>query len=200
MGTHETLEAMQAQINTLEALVTGSLQNWNTDRISGRFYLYAGNRWVTSGDDNYGTTYFQFNESGGTGNDPVYEWEHRGILVAPGTVLTGFDIVGDVNNTQVTDVEYVVVERRPDDVAAWDSGFDNDTEMENIVIDRDFFWDHSASPVKTGNINDTHGTFVTLDTPHLFTEYAFLTIYCRPVGNVTGTRYFNADIRYKMNT
>ena len=195
--TEASLDAALDEMLTTSDIPANGYQA-HTARVSGRYYLYTDKRWVTSGDDNYGTAYFQLNEAGGTGATPTAEWEHRGLFVPAGTVLTEFYIVGRMSSTQVTDLEYYLVERKPTDPNAWESGYDNDNEMTNNLISNDKWFNHTDGAF-TGATNDIHRRKITLATPHLFVDDAYLTMYVRPEGNLGGTRYGLMDIIYTLN-
>ena len=107
-----------------------SLAGGNTlINISGRFYCYTNNRWVTDSDDNYGSQYYQFNENCGTGLTPLIEWEHKGIIIPAGRKIKALHFAGDSNNSQITDLELYAVIRKPNPITKWETGMDGDGEQ-----------------------------------------------------------------------
>lgn len=164
---------------------------------SGRMYCFSDDlRWVTNGDDNYGTTYYQWSENGGAGADPIAEWEHKGDLVFPGQKVLGLTMVGDSNSTELEDIEVSLIYKRPTLSTAWESGFDNDAEMTTTELYRGFFWNNvdAGQPAFSGNTNDTHGrTFAITSGLQTIPELGFISIYLRPhqpTLTLTANRYF----------
>lgn len=153
---------------------------------TGRFYLYTDFRWVTDSDDNYGPGYYQFAESGGTGADPVLEWEWSGFQVPAGRTVKSFCLTARANNTQVTDVEIGLYARRPTDPAARSSGFDADGEMTNDELWRGF-WTQTI-PNYSGAINDRHSMIIPLN--YTQPEPYELTVAVKPQGALSANRYF----------
>lgn len=160
---------------------------------SGRFYLYNNNRWVTDSDDNYGTNYYQFNENCGTDADPLIEWEHKGIVIPPGKIIKALHFGGDCNVTLVQDLEIVLVLRTPN---SWETGLSADTDDTEIVLYRDFFLNPAVGTQFTGNLFSTHNRTIELDQEVL--DKSYLSIYLRPVGTFTGTRYFRSSYTWEI--
>lgn len=161
---------------------------------SGRFYCYTNNRWVTDSDDNYGTNYYQMNENCQTGPDPLIEWEHLGTVLPSGCTIKALHMIGRVNSNQVTDMEYFIVKRTPNPITRYGTGFDNDGEMTNTLITRGFW--KSSIPGYAGNMNDRHGMTLNLDFD--VNELSQISIYIRPVGTLTGNRYFTASWTWEI--
>lgn len=161
---------------------------------SGRTYCYTDLRWVTSMDDNYGWSYYQNNESGGTGVDPIGEWEHQGIPVPSGTKLKKVWIKGRVNNVEVTDIQIAIYGVTPSTADRWTGvGVDTDSEVVSTEIHRNTFFTPVAGGTPfTGATNDIHLRKIDLD--YTFTEDAELRIYYKPVGVLTANRYFLHNI------
>lgn len=105
---------------------------------SGRMYCYNDERWITNSDDNYGTTYYQFAESGGIGEDPDMEWEHKGEYVRQGTILHEIAMVARLTDiASIEDIEVIVAYTNP--LGRWTGvGLDNDNEDEHTVLYRGF--------------------------------------------------------------
>lgn len=168
--------------------------------MTGRVYCYADRRWVTDGDDNYGPTYYQWNESGGVGVDPIVEWEHRGHLVPKGTKLHELKIEGRSNNAEVTDLEIMVVVKHPDPISRWETGFDGDGEdaAGTFTVMRELFYGPSGGPaVLTNPSNDRHMRTFDLG-GYEVPEDANLSIYFKPVGTLTSTRYYPIGYTYTV--
>lgn len=150
---------------------------------SSRVYLYAADdRWVTNSDDNYGPSYYQNNESGGTGVDPIQEWEHMGEYVREGTVVHDLSIFGRITDANtIADLEILVSFTTPTAISRWDTtGVDNDAEDVHTELWRGF-WKAGGAGVAafTHPVNDQHRRKLPLD----FTCPADgqLRIYYKPV-------------------
>lgn len=170
-------------LSTLEEDVPTSLIH-----CSGRHYLYADRRWVTSSDDQYGTNYYQIAESGGTGAEPIYEWEHMGNIIPKGRKIKNLTLIGRTNNTQVTNLELRVVCKRPNPITRWETGIDNDSEVSIDVLFSGLF----KTTEMTGNTNDMMKRLIDLGNYEV-PEDSMLSLYVKPVGTLTGTRYFYSN-------
>lgn len=156
---------------------------------SGRAYCYTDLRWVTGSDDNYGTSYYQFNESGGTGLEPVVEWEHQGQLIPQGRTLRNLYIAGRCNNVELTDVQIYIVMKHPTPITRWQTGYDNDGEDVVTVLYNDLWMTPTGGgTIFTGATNDARMRSITLD--HTVSETGYFSIYYKPVGALTANRYF----------
>lgn len=156
---------------------------------AGRLYCYGDDRWITPGDDNYGVTYYQWIESGGTNEDPIMEWEHQGHLVRAGDVLTAFQFRGRSSNTSVSEIEMVLAYRRPNK----DGDVDNDSEMENTIIYRDNWFASTKGEIITGNSNDTTGR--STEQTFVVPEDGWITPYFGPTNTSSATRYMLMSYR-----
>lgn len=184
-------QRIRDEFNTLRNEIAG-LNHRSLIVASGRFYLQTAKNWVTDSDDNYGPAYYQWAESGGTGANPIAEWEHLGHLIPAGRRIKKFLIAGRVNNTEVTDIEIVLLLRRPNPVSRWETGLDNDGEdVETLLYRNMFFSPDDGGVVFSGNINDVHKREILLD--QLVEEDSYLSIYVRPVSLLpvlAARRYF----------
>ena len=158
-----------------------------------RFYLYnADERWVTSSDDNYGTSWFQANESCGTGVDPLIEWEHQGEYLRKGTVIKNLHVAGRVNAiNNISAIELYAFFRRPNPATRWTTGMDADAE--DVVVDLwrgDWMSDPRGEGPHTGALNDFHRR--KMDIGYICPEDGYFSICVKPTktGTVTTTRYF----------
>lgn len=164
---------------------------------SGRVYCYSDKRWVTDSDDNYGVNYYQFQESGTTSANPIIEWEHKGVLLNQGAVIRTIDIAGHSNSPEIEDMEILIAFRYPTNVSSWNTGFSTDATMTNVIIHRDFFYNAVSSvPVFTGNS-------ALLRKRKIFLNYkavadGFLSVYFKPVGINTVTRYWRCAYTYAI--
>jgi len=147
---------------------------------------------VTDSDDNYGPNYYQMNETCGTGVLPDIEWEHMGYLIPKGKYIKDLKFAGKSNNTQVTDLEVYVICRRPDPITRWDTGMDNDLEDVQDVLYSGLFKEIQH----TGNMNDF--MLKTIDINYLVPEDSMISIYLRPVGGITATRYYSATWTWQI--
>jgi len=170
----------------------GSQPNRVSISGAGRFYCYSNRRWVTDSDDNYGSNLHQMNENCGTGTEPIIEWEHMGTLVQPGDVISKLHFSGKSNNNQVSDLEMRIVLKRPSNSSAWETGFDADGEVINEVI----FSGNYKTAAMTGDMTDFMKRVIEFD-PHVVEHQSMLSIYLRPIGTITGTRYFRATWNFE---
>lgn len=161
---------------------------------SGRFYCYTNNRWVTDSDDNYGGNNFQFNENCGTGAEPLIEWEHMGILVPKNNVIKKLLFAGKSNNNQVTDLEIRIVIKTPNPISRWETGMDNDSEDSVQTLYSGFYKTSSM----TAPMNDFMRREIDLNNFQVI-EDSMLSIYLRPVGTITSTRYFRATWSWELS-
>lgn len=184
-------------INTLVKNLVASMHCHDSDGVpakqslichSGRWYCYTDNRWVTNSDDNYGPTYYQFNESGGTGADPLIEWEHQGDMLPAGTLIKSIIISCRTTSTEVTDFEFALVRTTPE-VGRAESGVDNDAEDVHAEIYRDFYFNPTTpgQPAMTGNTNDLHVREIPINVT--LEELNKVGMYIKPVGTITANRY-----------
>lgn len=158
---------------------------------SGRFYLYSSKPWVTDSDDNYGPSYFQFNEQAGKNQDPVVEWEHMGIVVPKGKTVRKLNFACRANATDVTDVELSIIAKRP--VNGWKSDFDNDSEVVKEEIFRGTFVDDETA----GNMADLRMQTFEIDAK--LEEDSMISIYLRGVGSFRSTRYLRATWSWEIS-
>jgi len=151
--------------------------------FSGRVYLYNDERWVTPADDNYGNAYYQFAESGGTGVNPICEWEHQGYEVIKGDILKDVRLKGRIlDAASIADVEISIQYTQPDTPARLEmTGLDNDGEDIHTELWRGFWIAGSGveQPAFTGAINDKYRRIIDID--FQFPEHGDLRIYYKPV-------------------
>lgn len=91
--------------------------------FSGRFRMYADERWV-SPSNNYGHNETTWNNSLGTGGNPTYEWNIQGFYVKSGDVIDSLEMVGVTSNANVSDVNIRLVHA----TGPYGAGFDTDGE------------------------------------------------------------------------
>lgn len=190
--------SLQARLSSLITTIKGNytdhdnrivtLEN-RTRTISntGRAYFYTDNRWVTNSDDNYGPSYYQWNEHSGTGTTPIVEFEHIGDRLRAGRRVTRLEIGGRANDAEVLDIEVYAVFRSPDTQARWSTGMGSDAE-DTVTVLVNGLWKSSGNETLISAPNDTMKQSWDLDfTP---TIDGYLSIYFRSVGALTATRYF----------
>lgn len=155
---------------------------------SGRFYCFTNNRWVTESDDIVGSNNQNMRENSGTAATPDFEWEHLGTFFPAGTRVKALNMLGRANNNQVSDLDIIIVERKPTDINAYQNGYDADGEMTNTILFQDT-WQNAVGSF-AGNMNDIHGATIPIN--HTMDDLAQMSIYIRPVGAIAVTRYFYA--------
>ena len=157
-----------------------------------RFYCNTDNRWVTSSDDYYGTGNFQASESGGTGIDPTQKWQHQGLFMPAGTKIHRVHIIGRANITQISDMECYLYVQVPNTASIWESGLNSNSETNITDLVRDFWYTPANGTAFTGATTEIHKR--TFDTDHTLLADGFLSLFMKPVGTLTATRYFYSTI------
>lgn len=157
-----------------------------------RAYCYTDLRWVTSGDDHFGANVENVTESGGTGTDPILEWEHQGFPLDSGDTIDSLWLAGLTDNTQVTDLEIRGYFRRPTNASAWTAGYDADGEMTNTLVFTEMWMTG-----QTGEINDRRGRLLTID--WTAPAQGEISLYFKPSGTLTATRYFPMTQRWRFS-
>lgn len=189
-------EALAVRLN----MVPVNAEYMTTTQNAGRFYCYTDNRWVTESDDNYGMNYYQCTESGGTGDNPIPEWEHQGLMMEKGERIKRITINAKTNNNEVTDFQVRLIARYPTNADRWRTGLTGDANMTNdILLDGLFMnpvdvvnWDTAY----TGNMNTHHRRTINID--YQIPTDGWLSLYIRPIGTITSTRYLIMTYRYDI--
>lgn len=159
--------------------------------FSGRYYLYNNNRWVGT-RNNWGVGTDNQNQNFGTGATPNVIWNNLGIGFLPaGAVLKRMVFYGRTNNAQVDDIE-VHLSKQGDSLTT--GGFDSNGEADNVEV-----LPVTALNGSAPNMNDIQSWEVSLG-DHVLTKDRCIIFACRPVGNLTGTRYWyvNAYLEYEI--
>lgn len=187
-------EAAEAAEEQAEAAVMATLLQNNAALPpslitgAGRHYIRS-NRWYTGADDQYGYAYYQHSEQAGSGAIPTMEWEHMGIFLPAGRRLGNIHIVGRTNSTSVTDIRMFMALRYPDSPTRWETGYDNDSEMDYTLVHDDMFANPSVgTPFSGGNMADTRRRTIALDQP--VDQDSYFSIYMKSSASNTSTRYF----------
>ena len=160
-------------------------------RNSGRIYGYSDERWISIHDDLYGSNYPLYNENAGTGDEPDKEWEHNGVLIPSGFELKNFFLLGRTNSTQYTDLKICIKEVYPNPLSRFATGYDNDSEITSNIIFEGLFTDmiqEATSQPASGNMADKRLGKAVIN--HVFNQDSELRMYVKPIGNLTGTKYF----------
>ena len=157
-----------------------------------RFYCNTDNRWVTSSDDYYGTGNFQANESGGTGIDPIQKWQHQGLFLPAGSKIHRVHIIGRTNTVQVSDMECYLYLQQPNPASTWESGVNSSAEFNIIDLARDFWFAPANETAFTGTSAHIHKR--TFHTEYELQADCFFSLFMKPVGTLTTTRYFYSTI------
>lgn len=156
--------------------------------FNNRFHLYTDNRWISAGDANYGLEDLNSTENAGTGVTPLIEWENIGVPFTAGDIIRNIELRLRCNNTEITDLQVYIVYTHPDSTARWTAGFDNDGEIDSVVVYDDFYKDREGTDNDlTAAMNDRTRQIFDLD----FTvpEDGELRVFVKPVGTITATRY-----------
>lgn len=158
-----------------------------------RTYFYSDLRWISWADDNYGHQTENASESAGTGVNPIFEWENRGIPFKAGDVIKSIEVRGRVNNTEITDIEMYLVYCHPTSLLTATTGMDNDNELTTIDLYRDMW----KTPLNgqlpfTHPINDEAIRVIDLD--YTVLRDGDLRLFYKPVGANTATRYFYSSM------
>lgn len=165
-------------------------------QIFGRMYCYSDNRWVTTTNKQYGHSLYQYSTSAGAASDPLIEWENMSLYLPAGSKIKGLTILGYANDTEITDIEIHGDLRTPDATrldggsVPIGGGYDADNEDTHTTVHRDFYANPTGggTAFTGGDMRDKRRRHVDLDVSA--TEDSLLSLYLRPVGTLTGTRYF----------
>jgi len=157
-----------------------------------RFYCYTNNRWVTSSDDLYGTSYYQASESGGTGTDPAIKWQQQGLFLAAGTKIHDIHVIGRASSTSLTDLECYGLIQRPNQTSEWGTGVNVNAQINTTDVIRDFWYAPAVGTVFAGVTTSLHKR--TFSAEHELSADGFFTMFVKPVGTATANRYFYGTI------
>ncbi len=182
-------------VSDLTGTVAHPINNRHQIQNSGRMQCYTNNRWITDSDDNYGPSRDVWNENCGAGNNPLIEWEHMGHMLLPGTTIRSFTLAGKSNSNQVDDIEVIGVTRTPNPVTRWQTGMDNDGEDTVTDLFRGL-WRTDGDFTLTGNTNDFMSQTWSLN--NTVNDVSMLSIYMRPIGNITSNRYFRCTYAWGL--
>ena len=159
---------------------------------SGRVYCYTDNRWVTESDSGYGSNYYQFRRTGGTGVNPIIRYHHLGFMIPKGKFIKNLTVTFRSNSSQVTDMQIQTITKRPTNLADWDTGLVNATPLTNDVLSDVTFmgvgWGTSLTRLRKKVI----------PLNYLVPEDVFLSIYFKPIGTMTATRYVYTTFNFEI--
>jgi len=163
---------------------------------AGRYQMRTNDVWVPDADDNFGSFEDPYGEQSGNGATPIFEWEHIGVFVKAGSTVRTLEMVGRGNNTQIADVDLYLAFQTPDAQTRWQTGFDNDGEVNTTLIMRDFWLNSTdpGQPTHTGAINDMRQRKYDLN--FVAPSDGWLHLYAKATGNVTANRYFIVNKSY----
>lgn len=169
---------MWTKVMNQEDIEKGSVvQHWECYN-AWRVYLYTDLRWISSEDDNYGSSTENYSESAWTGLDPVMKWITNGMIVEAWQTLDWLNMVWRCNNSQVLDLEIRVIAKTP----SYNSGYNNDNEH-TITTLYSWTW-------KQEGISTTNKTKKTIPINHTFTQDSEISIFYKPLWVLTANRYF----------
>lgn len=157
---------------------------------SGRVDLGTDQAWVTDSDAVYGVNLEAWDYSEGTGADPTYSWNPIGQYLPSGTVIKKFHLAGRVTNTDVTDVEYILVVKQPDTGSGWETSMDGDDFVYNEAY-RDNFFDVTTGTDMTFSDPSAHYRR-TVEPNYTLTDDAMLMVYFRPTSAPSSNRFMYA--------
>lgn len=160
----------------------------------GRVYMYLDKRWISVNDDNYGTSTENFNESAGTGAEPIIEWENQGFILYPGETVEDLDLISRINSVEVEDFEIRLILKTPLLPTGWTTGIDNDNEFSTTTL-LSTTWNSDSSLVPT---NDKRNRV--FDINHTVASKSELVLLIKPIraiGDLSANRYMyiNANIK-----
>ena len=157
----------------------------------GRVGFVTTSGWIALADDNFWLNNENFTEAAGTAPDPLLEYEVFGEFIYEGERVTALRINAAATSAEVADVEYALYHRAPSMPLAGGQVV-ADAGMTNTLIQRGFFSDTLTGPLMA---NARYGWTLPLD----FTCPADgeVTIYLRPTGTITGTRYLRFVWQWK---
>ena len=112
-----------------------------------------------------------------------------GLYIPAGRKLGNIHMAGRTNSTSITDIELYMVLRYPNTPTRWETGYDNDNEMDFTLLHHDMFaYPAVGTWFSGGNMADMRRRTINLG--HEVTQDCFFSIYMRPETNNNSTRYF----------
>lgn len=165
-------------------LIDSSLARKGYLDFTGRYYFYTDNRWIGT-NPAYGQATENYNYTHGTAATPNIRWDSLGIGFLPkGTILHGIECIGRVNSTQVEKIEVQLSVQGND----FDNGgFNSIANSENQVVLSPTVLESSAS-----NLTYFHRQSIDLGN-YVLGKDRIIEFCCRPLGTLTGTRYWTAQ-------
>lgn len=153
------------------------------ERYQSRFYLYTNNRW-TAPNSSYGYGFVNCNLNRDTGVDPSYNWADKGFLLRAGECLKGLSLFGRTNNGEVSGIEIALAASTGPWAGAWDTN--GETVTTEILREANLF------PVAADH------TRYAFDADFEAQDDTYLTLYVKPYGTLTGTRYLLLEHHYEI--
>lgn len=162
-----------------------------------RVYCHTDNRWISDSDDVRGFNAQDAAENAGTNTNPLAEWEHLGMVIPAGYTIKNLHMALKCNNAEVTDVEICALLRHPDPITRWETGLDNDAEDVDTYLYKDLWINPvGGETVYTCPLSDL--TLRNLPINHDVTQNSILSLYFKPVGTLTATRYVYATYNWEL--
>lgn len=155
-------------------------------QTSNRIYCYTNNRWVAP-NNQYGFTSEQLNSNKNTAAEPSYSWQDKLFAITKGTKINKVDFFGRSNNTQLSGLECRVYFH----TGPWDVSWDSNTETQRTLL-------YSSANLFTQPTNDNKraSAAISFEAP----DDGFLVTYFKPIGTLSGTRYFYMTQVFSITT
>jgi hypothetical protein len=116
-----------------------------------------------------------------------------GYFLPKGTKIKNLLLTGRTNSIQVTDLEIRIKVKQAATEARWDDGIWTDTHMTNQSL----FSGNFRTPNMSTDMNDFRRRKIDLG-DHVLAEDSFLSLYMKPVGTLSTTKYFMATWSYEI--
>ena len=204
VGANITFREQSGTVALLSDIPTssGGSSGTNTTFIqgAGRVLMATDNRWITDSDDIYGFNKEEFTDAAGTGSEPNIKWQTRGVPIPPNYRVKKIHLIGRTNSTQITNIDIRVYKRERSSGGS-NQGVDNNSEMNNTQIYSGQWFDSGTT--YTGDSNDSFDKQITTSIHNSSASLSQVTMYFRPVGTLSSTRYFymsyTMELEYIVN-
>lgn len=116
--------------------------------FSGRLYCFEDKRWVALTNRTYGPSYFQFNHSGGVGENPVKDYRAKSPYLKAGTIVDNITVDFRTDDQRIEDIEFYAALQRPWTQTDQITGLSSSNDVQEVIMHKDLL----HSPAAAGQI------------------------------------------------